>query len=746
MRFVLLLVASLLSLQAGAALPALPAAALDSPAALDAAMPGLARDLLDRGAGSGEDAAALNLRFRLEMVAGEHDRALASIAGWRGVAPPGASPPSTVFVQYEVAAATRRDEARAGPGPAFERAFERYVGALDDRAADDVRFAFGASLPGFASMLEAQLGALRGSPTMTVDQAMALVRAYHQHRSYALLLPRAAGAFAKDDERRYVAEDRLVVLPDGRSSRVLAMRPRGATGRLPTLYNHSIYADREAKLSEVRAAAARGFAGVASFTPGKLGSGGTVVPYEGEGRTAIAVVDWISRQPWSDGRVGMYGGSYEGFVQWAAARIGHPALRAIMPAVAVAPGIDTPMEGGIFQSYFYRWIPYATGNDTLDVAANDDHERWQRLDREAYRSGRAYRDLPAIDGQPSPFFERWIAHPTFDAYWQALTPQAEDFARIDIPVLSTSGYYDGCLLSTVHYFREHLRNNPRADHTLVLGPYDHWSGQFRAGPELLGYRLDPSALVDMRALRFAWYAHLFQGAERPLLLADRVNFQVMGADTWRHVRHLDAMATDRLALHLGPADQPGNHALLLAPATAGPPARLEVDLADRSDADREYPREIFGPAPVTDDALVLTSGPFPDGIEVSGVFTAHLDFSINKRDVDLSLELYEMLPDGNYLRLGSLMARASQWQDRRQRQLLEPGKRYQWAFESGRPVSRRLAPGSRLLAVLGVVKFAGAQVNLGSGKPVAEETIADAGEPLEIQWYPGSRLELPVRR
>ena len=48
-----------------------------------------------------------------------------------------------------------------------------------------------------------------------------------------------------------------------------------------------------------------------------------------------------------------------------------------------------------------------------------------------------------------------------------------------------------------------------------------------------------------------------------------------------------------------------------------------------------------------------------EGIELAGAFVAHMDFSINKRDVDFSVELYEQLADGNYLRLGQLMARAS---------------------------------------------------------------------------------------
>lgn len=742
----LLLFLLLLSPAAHAAIPALPAEALDDAATLDRAMPVLAAAAL-AAQEKGDDAGTyLNDRFRLQMVAGDHDGALSSLRAWRAHQAANGIPSGSTFVQYETVIATHRAIAAGRPvDDAYAQAFASVFSALDDRSASDARFSFGAFLPGFEAELRRQLDASRDLRELTQAQAVALVRAYQVHRAYDLLLPRTPAALASDDARRFVQEEVRIDVPDGTQVVALLVRPRQAKAALPTLLNFSIYANREGKLDDLRYSAARGYAGVAGFSRGKLGSPDPVVPYEREGSAAVAVIDWISRQPWSDGRVGMYGGSYEGYTQWAAAKIGHPALRAIMPSVPVAPGVDLPMEGGIFQSFVYRWIPYVTNNDTLDDAANNDGDRWQALDREAYRSGRAYRDLPAIDGRANPVFERWLQHPTYDAYWQAMTPQAAEFARIDIPVLTTTGYYDGCLLSAVHYFQQHTRHNPRADHTLVVGPYDHLSGQFRSGPELLGYTLDPSAAMDMRALRYAWYDHLFKGAERPALLEDRVNFQVMGADAWRHAPSLDAMAPERRRFHFGGAVGQGRYGLVAERDRTRAAIPLRVDLADRRDADHAFSPLILTPELQDADAVVLVSEPMATATEFSGLFTAHLDFSTNKRDFDLSLGLYEQLADGRYLQLSHVMARASQLQDPSRRQLLTPGKRYRWDVPARRLAGRQLAPGSRLVVVLGVVKFAGAQVNLGSGKPVADETLADAGEPLEIRWHPGSYLEIPVR-
>src|SRR6185295_12711636 len=119
---------------------------------------------------------------------------------------------------------------------------------------------------------------------------------------------------------------------------------------------------------------------------------------------------------------------------------------------------------------------YTTNVKTLDEAAYNDNARWRRLNRDWYVGGRAYRALETIDGTPNPIFDRWIAHPSYDAYWQGMIPYKEDFARIDIPVLATAGYYYGGPGAALYYFAEHYKYNPRAEHYLVIGPYDHVRG------------------------------------------------------------------------------------------------------------------------------------------------------------------------------------------------------------------------------------------------------------------------------
>ncbi|HYH08163.1 MAG TPA: CocE/NonD family hydrolase, partial [Thermoanaerobaculia bacterium] len=97
----------------------------------------------------------------------------------------------------------------------------------------------------------------------------------------------------------------------------------------------------------------------------------------------------------------------------------------------------------MFMTYAYPWPFYMTNNKQLDDATYEDSARWNRMQREWYVQGRAYRDLAAIDGTPNPIFARWLAHPSYDAYWQRVIPFEKEFPRIDIPVLTTTGYYDG---------------------------------------------------------------------------------------------------------------------------------------------------------------------------------------------------------------------------------------------------------------------------------------------------------------
>jgi uncharacterized protein len=126
------------------------------------------------------------------------------------------------------------------------------------------------------------------------------------------------------------------------------------------------------------------------------------------------------------------------------------------------------------------------------------------------------------------------------------------------------------------------------------------------------------------------------------------------------------------------------------------------------------------------------------------MFDGKLIASINKKDMDFGITLFEVMPDGKYFHLSYYMGRASYAKDMSKRQLLTPGKIESITFDRSRMVCRQLSKGSRLLVVLNINKNSDAQINYGTGKDVSEETIQDAKVPLQIKWYNDSFIRIPV--
>lgn len=266
---------------------------------------------------------------------------------------------------------------------------------------------------------------LVGRTTVSLEEAPQLLHVYQAVESYRAFAGLPAALVAEDEARRYVIETNVALrTPDRATVCAVVVRPRRTRERLPALLQFTIYADSVTWAREALLAAANGYVGITAHTRGKACSPDVTEPYAHDGVDAAAVIDWIAAQPWSDGRVGMYGGSYSGFTAWAVAKHAPKALKAIMVGAPVGPGIDVPMEGNVFLNFLYPWPFYTTNNRWLDNATYNDNGRWQRLNREWYRSGRPYRELEEIDGTPNPIFAQWLAHPALDAYWDSTIPQA----------------------------------------------------------------------------------------------------------------------------------------------------------------------------------------------------------------------------------------------------------------------------------------------------------------------------------
>ena len=649
-----------------------------------------------------------------------------------------------IFDIYAHARATEAEGQVSFPD-AFAKAYREALARLGDLDAYNVNERFRGSPTLYRDALQKLLDQQRASDSIGQPAAFDLFWAYLYYDAYRSFAASIGALTAEDDARRYeVIDDVQIKTHAGTSIDAVLVRPRSAAKPLPTLLEYTIYGSS----NHAKECAARGYVGVVAYTPGVHGSTAPVLPYQHEGENARSVIVWITKQSWSDGRVGMYGEGYSGFAAWAAAKHLPAALKAIATSAPSAPGVDVPMAGNIFQNSAYRWSLYVTDKNTADEKDYYDDEIWHSLNRKWYVSGKRYRDFGRVYGKPNPIFIRWLNHPSYDQFWQEMTPYQKEFSKINIPVLTMSGYYAGSQPAALYYFTQHHRYNPHADHTLFIGPYD--DAVMQRGPlaTLQAYSVDPVALLDIRGLRYQWFDHVFKEGAVPYLLSEPVNFEVMSANEWRHVPSIDAMAKGTVRYYFDPAESKDGHRLSQRKITHPGFVQQTVSLRSRKDAAWVPSLDLISKSLAPHNHVLYESAPLPAATLLNGLFSVRLDFTVNKMDVDFNVTLYEHMANGDYIRLFSPTneARASYTQDRVHRHLLKAGERQTLSFRGERMTSRRLEAGSRLVIILGISKRPDREVNYGMGDDVSEESIADGAAPIKIRWYSDGYIDVPMDR
>jgi putative CocE/NonD family hydrolase len=632
-------------------------------------------------------------------------------------------------------------DGRIGFAEAYARAFQELVSPLDNVQAQAIMSRLEIPAAVYREPLRQAFDLWRAKGSLPEADALTLVRTWHSYqsrRSFGALLPEL---FAAENRARYVAEGDVRIPVRGGVIHASLVRPGRTNGTLPTLLRFTL----DPAEDDAQRSAAKGYVGVTAYVRGRTPDGnGAVWPFIRDGEDAAAVIDWIARQAWSDGRVCMIGDGYSGYAAWAAARLRPAALKAIATIAPMAPGIDFPMAGQIFRNVMVRWAQEHANAEPLraDADASPD-ATWQALDARWYRGNRPYWDIDRVlIGKRSRLIRTWLTHPSHDRYWQKFLPSAQQFARIDIPVLSFAGYY-GADAGALYFHDEHRRNRPQADTTLLLGPYDTASIRLGTAPTLRGYTLDPVARVDLPELRLQWLDHVLKGANKPSLLMDRVNYQVMGADQWRHVPTRDAPQRTRLRLYLAPRERDEPHRLLPSPSEGGGSARLSVDLADRRDVRIPWPDGLRVKQLPTRNGLSFVSEPLSEDTEIFGSLRGVFDITPSRQDIDFDISLYEQTDSGEYqLLFDPYDFRASYAGHRMRRRLLRAGERQLLAFTAERVTACRLAAGSRIVLLIAVNKRPDRQINYGSGKDVNSETVADAKWPVRVRWHARSYIEI----
>ncbi len=551
--------------------------------------------------------------------------------------------------------------------------------------------------------------------------------------TFFIILTSITSSFAQQqittDSIYHIQDSVLIPTRSGIDISAIIVRNKTNKQPLPVVLFYTTYYEGAGDAIFAKRSADRDYVGVVAYARGIRTDLDNYFPYENEQSDIYDIIDWLSKQEWSNGTVGMFGGSYTGFSQWSAVKNVHPALKTIVPQVAVMPGFDFPMTNNVQLGFELNWSHSSIyGKEPFPASFFSDF----------YEKGYAYSKMDSVLGYSNNHFQKWMKHPSYDNYWRSLVPTPVEYAKINIPVLTTTGYFDGTQISAVEYFKQHKRHNPNAEHYLVIGPYDHMGAQSIPKTNLRGYEIDSVANVNMRTLTYDWFDWVLKDGPKPGLLKDKINFQVMGTNTWIHKPNLKALGNQNLRLYLTDNKM-----------QEGKPLKESFQLQTVDFKDREDMNNYFHPSLVIDsldasNGIVYSTNTFGKDFFINGAFTGQLSVEINKRDMDISISFYEQTADDKYFLLSRYTGRASYSKDNSKRQLLISNKKELIPLNASYIISKKIKKGSRFVIVANVNKHPWEIINYGSGIEPSAETIKDAGEPLAIKWFNDSYIEIPI--
>ena len=470
-----------------------------------------------------------------------------------------------------------------------------------------------------------------------------------------LLWVSAAAAATPAPATPYVERGVAVPMRDGVRLCVDVFRPARA-GRFPTLIERTPYDRKRLEDREIlQEALRRGYAVVLQDVRGRYDSSGEYVPYVNEGRDGYDTIEWAAAQPWSDGRVGTFGLSYPGAVQWLAAVESPPHLKAMAPEMTFSSPRNFFYAGGAWDLSWIAWIWNNIAPDAR-VHRSLDGPRTGRQARAAWRN--LEDDVP------------------FRMPLSAAAVLRGRYGRVGAAVLNVSGWHDetygpeGAITNFLGLIAARGgQADPRTE--LVLGPWVHGGlDSDRSGERVFG----PQAKLDEAALVLD-FLDRYVREKAPVRPAPRVRAFVMGENRWLSGGSWPLPGTATVSLYLAP----GGKLAREAPAVSASASELlsdpEKPVVDPhgTDPGAHDERALAG----RPDTLVFETAPLERPLRVVGAIETEIHLSSDAPDADLWVKVQDVAPDGTAWNLsspGTDVLRASEREPGTERRLLETGR------------------------------------------------------------------------
>ena len=464
---------------------------------------------------------------------------------------------------------------------------------------------------------------------------------------------------------------------------VLVSRTPYSTERFPTAYEAGVYFSR------------RGYAYVFQDVRGRHESDGRWEPFRDDGHDGYDTIEWAAKQPWSNGKVGMQGGSYLGQNQWRAAQAAPPALVTMFPSVASTSIYHDWMtlNGAWRLSFNFGWGPVRQESRIMQNPGAHTVDGLHAIHYDEVQRHLPLSTMQQLVGRKAKFYDDWLAHPDYDAYWKPLNAE-EMFAKIGVPVHTFGGWFDifsqGTLRGYVGMSQKGPTERIRRGSNLVIGAWGHGSSQ-KTGDIDFG----PAAHVNELALQLRWYDYWLKGIDNGLASEPPVKLFVMGRNEWVLENEYPLARTDYRPLYFasggGANTSQGDGRLTWnKPSGSSAPDRFRYDPNDpvpsvggNNCCGTPTPAGPRDQRKIEDrrDILVYTSEPLEQELEVTGPIKVVLFAASDAVDTDFVAKLVDVHPDGTSYNMAEGAVRARYRDNLAAPSPLTPGKVYRFEID-----------------------------------------------------------------